>query len=84
MFLPMAVISSPRDRRQESKLPRLAARDEVALLGKEVPFARSPVDAPKVKSNDSFSLKDIVTVYSWAAATAPLSVCFVILEHTEF
>lgn len=70
-----------------SKSRRCNSKDlvvAVALLGKDVSFARSPVDAPKVKSNDSFSLKDIVKVYSWAAATAPLSVCFVILEHTEF
>ena len=70
-----------------SKSRRCNSKDlvvAVALLGKEVSFARSPVDAPKVKFNDSLLLKDIVKVYSWAAATAPLSVCFVILEHTEF
>ena len=70
-----------------SKSRRCNSKDlvvAVALLGKEVPFNRSSVDAPKVKSNDSFSLKDIVKVYFWAAAAAPLSVCFAILEHTEF
>ena len=69
-----------------SKSRRCNSKDlvvAVALLGKEVPVARPPVDAPKVKSNDSFSLKEIVKVYSWAAATAPLSVCFVVFESTE-
>lgn len=69
-----------------SKSRRCNSKDlvvAVALLGKKVPFARSSVDTPKVKSNDSFSLKEIVKVYSWAAATAPLSVCFVVFEYTE-